>query len=512
MMRGCYMYKLGIDVGGTNIDFAVLNQMDNLLFGSKTLADDGLSSSLCRGIKKLMSEYDFDPRQVSAIHLGTTLAVNSLLELKSLYKVGVIRLASHTPDLPPAYQWPKKHRQHILSGFQTVAGGREYNNAALSPLNKEALLHAVNKLIAEGAESLAIVGVFSPFYAEDELEAEAYIQAHFGEIPLSLSYQVGGIGFITRENSTILNATLKKVMKNNFHDLQAQLNNLGFRCPCYITQNDGTLLTLNEAIAFPVRTISSGPTNSIIGACHLADCMDGIVVDVGGTSTDIGLIQQGRPFYSLNGGFVSGISCQLLIPDVHVLAMGGGSIIKKNDKTYQIGPESVGAALYKKCRSVGGECLTLYDVGQVLSGAQQIAELSRAEAEAIMQTYLHLVKNEIERLLPDVSKTAILLVGGGAANIPDDLLDQRFIRPPHYQIANAYGAALSEVAGKIDCVVQFKNNPEEEILAYIEQAKMIAIKKGAIPDSLRIIEKKVLPLYYMPEPRQRVLITVSGRM
>ncbi len=500
------MYKLGVDVGGTHIDFAVVDRADNLLYGCKILADDDFRICFTRGIQCLIAKYDFNPMQVSGIHLGTTLAVNSLLELKSLYKVGVIRLASHAPELPPAYLWPSVHRNHILAGYQAVAGGREYNNIALSASNSAELIAAVSNLIKQGAESLAIVGVFSPFYADDEIISQAIIREYFGEIPTSLSHQVGNLGFIERENTTILNATLKKVMFEGFNDLQETVSQLGFDCNCYITQNNGTLLTLVEAIEFPVRTISSGPTNSIIGACRLANCTDGIVVDVGGTSTDIGIIQNGLPLYSLNGGVIADIPCQLVTPDVVALAMGGGSIIRYASDAYKIGPDSLGSQLFKMCKSAGGSELTLYDVGQVLISQETSIGIDRPEAEKIMRIYLQLIRDEIYQMLPNLSNEPILLVGGGSRNIPDNMLDEQYVRPKNYDIANAYGAALSQVAGHIDRIV----DSDVELKALEDEAKMLAVSKGAILSRLKIIEKKVLPLHYMPEPKYRVLITAAG--
>ena len=508
--RGVYMYKLGVDVGGTHIDFAVVDHADTLLYGCKVLSDDSFQNCFARGIQNLKRKNGFNPAHVSGIHLGTTLAVNSLLELKSLYKVGVIRLASHAPELPPAYRWPTVHRNHILAGFQTVAGGREYNNEALSAFDSAELIAAVKNLIQQGAESLAIIGVFSPFYAEDEIAAQAVICQHFGDIPVSLSHKVGSLGFIERENTTILNATLKKVMFEGFCTLQESANQLGFDCDCYITQNNGTLLTLSEAIEFPVRTISSGPTNSIIGACRLANCTDGLVVDVGGTSTDIGIIQNGLPLYSLNGGLMADIPCQLVTPDVVALAMGGGSIIRQTREAYKIGPDSLGSLLFKMCKTAGGAELTLYDVGQVLMSPEINIGINQSEAEKIMRIYLQLIRDEINRMLPNSTNVPILLVGGGSRNIPDEMLDEQFVRPPNYDIANAYGAALSQIAGHIDRIIDFKQESDFELKALEEEAKTLAVSKGAISSRLKIIEKKVLPLHYMPEPRYRVLITVAG--
>ncbi|MDR3477910.1 MAG: hydantoinase/oxoprolinase family protein [Gammaproteobacteria bacterium] len=497
------MYKLGIDVGGTNIDFAVVDDKNQLRSGHKILAKGELHLAIAEGLAQLQKNHGITLSSIATIHLGTTLAINSLLELKSLYKVGLIRLANHSPDFPPAYLWPKTYRDAIVVGYRNVSGGREYNNHSRKLLNRDELLFRIQELIDNGAQSLALVSVFAPLYSDDEIAAAHIIRNEF-DIPVSLSHELGSLGFIERENTTLLNAALKKVLREGFQSLTQTFTNLGFKGDCFITQNNGTLFTLEEAMMFPVKTIASGPTNSLVGACKLAKCENAVIVDIGGTSTDIGMVVDGFPLYSLQSGVVAGISCNLLTPDIATLAMGGGSIIRRDNQHYTIGPDSLGADLFKKCQTRGGDNLTLYDVGQILKFQPN------QDAENIMSYFLEQINQELVSLLPDLNSQLVLLVGGGAENIPSHLLSTNVIRPPHYQIANAYGAALSEIAGHVDCIVQFGRDKESELAALEEKAKAMAIQNGAESESIRIIEKKVLPLYYMHEPMYRVLITAVG--
>lgn len=103
------------------------------------------------------------------------------------------------------------------------------------------------------------------------------------------------MGFIERENSTILNAALKKVMTEVFSGLTATASEFGLACPFWITQNNGSILTSTQAIKYPVLTIAADPTNSFIGGRKLTQLKDAIVIDIGGTSTDIGIIRKGFP-------------------------------------------------------------------------------------------------------------------------------------------------------------------------------------------------------------------------
>jgi len=493
------MYRLGIDVGGTHVDFALVDRQDKLVYGCKSLVEIDTVAAIIKGIKKLQQEFAFNFDQLSSIHVGTTLAVNSLLELKSLYKVGLLRLAGHNPDLPPAYLWPKAQRDVILAGYETVAGGREYNNVSCRPLNPDEIIAAVKKLIAAGAESLALIGVFSSIYAEDELLAADIIQNQFS-IPMSLSHELGGIGFIERENATILNATLKKVLTEGLSSLKREIQKLGYQGECLISQNNGTVFSLEEAMRFPVKTISSGPTNSLVGASKLAQCLNAIVVDIGGTSTDIGIVENGFPVYSSRGGLVAGISSNLVTPDIVALAIGGGSIIRKIENNFSIGPDSVGAALFNRCQSHGGPDFTFYDVSQSTDNPVNAR---------IMADFIDQIKTAILTLVPKINKP-ILFVGGGSRNIPDRFFDENVYRPQHFEVANAYGAALSEVSGQVDCIIKTKDR-ESQLSILESEAKSLAIKKGAVPSSIRIIEKRILPLFYMQEPMLRILVTASGK-
>ena len=507
-------YRLGIHIGGTTIDYAVVDNQAQIIAWHKLVVTTNIESSIIHGLKELLTQTNLKTEHCSSIHLGTTLALNSLLELRNLSRVGLMRLAGHHPDLPPAYHWPKLQRETILAGYVTVPGGREYNNKPISLLNKKSIIDGFKQLEDKGMQSLGIIGVFAPLYPEEECRAQEIIQDYLGHpYPITLSHQLSGLGFIDRENSTLINATLKQVMRAGFEYLTHKLKTLGFHGDCFITQNNGTLFTLNESIEFPVRTLASGPTNSLIGACKLGGCSDAIVVDIGGTSTDIGIVENNFPRYSSRGASVAGIPLNLLAPDIHALAMGGGSVINENTNSIAIGPHSIGPLIFKDSLTFGGKILTLFDVGNKLNNiapAQgKIPNINSSQAKKIMEHFLQEVVNNIETI-PTRHKLPILLVGGGSQNIPEEYCQNKFIRPPHFQVANAYGAALSEISHTVDTIAYLQTN-REKILQDLElQAIEGLVKKGAKQTAIRIIDKKLLPLYYMPNQMTRVIITAAA--
>ena len=140
------------------------------------------------------------------------------------------------------------------------------------------------------------------------------------------------------------------------HGIDAQL---------FFSQNDGTLMALDYAIRYPILTVASGPTNSIRGAAFLSGLEDAIVVDVGGTSTDVGILVNGFPRESSIAVDVGGVRTNFRTPDLLSIALGGGTRIVTGD-TLRIGPESVGYRLTEDARIFGGEVLTLSDVIECL--------------------------------------------------------------------------------------------------------------------------------------------------
>lgn len=204
-------------------------------------------------------------------------------------------------------------------------------------------------------ESLAITGVFSPLNSEQEVRLSTLVP---NTITTSLSHLIGGIGFIERENATILNASLKKVMKRGLSQLGAAVRRAHLKAPIYITQNNGTLISLQEAIEYPILTLSAGQTNSFMGAICLTGLKECIVVDIGGTSTDIGLIKDGVATRSLENSGIGGIPLNFSMPNVLSIALGGGSYVQLQDRQISIGPESSAKNLLKESFAFGGSSLT----------------------------------------------------------------------------------------------------------------------------------------------------------
>lgn len=218
--------------------------------------------------------------------------------------------------------------------------------------------------------SVLVVGVYSPQDPSQELEARLILQNELGpEYDISCSYSVGQLGFIERENASILNASLRRFARQVISGFQRAVRSIGAG-NLYISLNDGTLSKTADAAESPVRCFSSGPTNSARGAALLAgrwadfsgeNGREVLVIDVGGTTTDIcALLPTGYPRQTAAFAKVAGVRTNFVMPYVHSMALGGGSIIRTlKDGSMTVGPDSVGARLGVEAISFGGRTLTV---------------------------------------------------------------------------------------------------------------------------------------------------------
>ncbi len=511
-------YIIGVDIGGTNTDAVLVDQNEKIIGVVKTSTTEDISIGFSLALKQLLEQSAIAPEQIQNLLLGTTHATNAILQKKDLFRVGVIRIAGQRPEaLPVAFSWPKDLKDAVIGGEETINGGFECHGGTLTPLCKNEMIQAIERLIEKQVDSIAIVGVFSPLNGSQEKVVGTVVREIAGDtFPISLSHEIGGIGFIERENSTILNASLKRVMQQGFCSLQSASQSLGICCPLLITQNDGSLIAIERAVDYPVLTISAGPTNSFIGGARLANLENAIVVDIGGTSTDIGQLRRGFPIRSLNKSNIGGVSLNFPMPDVLSVALGGGSIIRFNSNKLLIGPTSVGKFLNTQALSFGGKELTLTDAALVMGHIEieqsqpQKAALSPAQGEAIFDQVKGALNELILKIQGEYKDLPIVFVGGGCALLPASFFQEAYQMPPFFNVANAYGAALAEISGTVDTVVSLHNR-EEVLDALYEKAKQEAIDRGANAETLRLVDQQIIPYSYVPNQMARVIVRFCGK-
>lgn len=506
-------YVIGVDIGGTNTDVVLLDENKNVLASCKEITSQPIERSVTNAILQLLYSQELLPSACEAIYLGTTHATNAILEAKDLLKVGLIRLAGHRPDSSPAFFWPERLQEAVLHGYECLDGGFECHGEVITAFSKAKAKEAIACLLAKRVESIAVVGCFASLNPEQELEVKKLVYEMAGaDFPLSLSSEIGGIGFLERENATLLNASLKRVIGQGFQNMQQALQQRGITAPLFMVQNDGSLMELSRAMDMPILTIAAGQTNSFIGGCKVAGFERACVVDIGGTSTDIGVMLNGLPKRSCHATTIGGVQLQFAMPDVLSLALGGGSIIENGE----IGPKSVARFLRQEAQCFGGKTLTFTDVGIVL-GLMQIpgadparVNLSPADAKKLLQVARQKLLYGIERVLGKERDLPIVVVGGATALVQAALSDVALVIPSHAAVANAVGSALAEISATTTVVAALDQDRE----AFLEKVKaktcQEAILRGANSDKTRVVNVEIIPYAYSKNGLAKVNVTAIG--
>ena len=253
----------------------------------------------------------------------------------------------------------------------------------------------------KGLKVVAITSVFSPVNAGMEVRAAEILGSEVDGLGVSLSNEIGRVGLLERENATMMNACLTDLAAAVVESFRAALVRLVVTAPFYVSQNDGTLMSAETVERYPVLTFASGPTNSMRGAAFLAGIKEAMVVDIGGTTSDVGMLMHGFPREASVVVDIGGVRTNFRMPDVLAFGLGGGSIVREDGA--RIGPDSVGYELTEKAMVFGGEVLTATDI-VVSAGAADIGEPKRAAGigakvvEAGLDTMHRMVDEAIDRM------------------------------------------------------------------------------------------------------------------
>jgi N-methylhydantoinase A/oxoprolinase/acetone carboxylase beta subunit len=502
--------RVGVDVGGTNTDAALIDDAGNVLLTTKIPTTDDPSEAIAAALAAVTSDRgdrgDRDDR-VALVALGTTHCLNAILQRRGLRRVLVIRVgAPGTLAVPPLVGWPTDLVGAVAAGVAVVRGGVEVDGRCV-PLDHHEIRRAVEG--AGSADAIAITGTFSPLDPAQELEA-AEVVASATDAPCSLGHEVGGLGLREREHATVLNAALGGVVDGVVASLEAEAARLGARA--FLTQNDGSLMAPSFARRLPVLTLGSGPTNSLRGAAALTGLADALVADVGGTSADVGALAKGFARESAMGVRVGGVTTNFRMPDIVAVAAGGGTIVGPDGT---LGLESVGRHLMQDALVFGGRTPTLTDAA-VAAGRLRLGDpdlvSGRADLGSALTQAETRIGDAIDRMRPSADDVDLILVGGGAALIGDRFAGVRAIlRPQHADVANAIGAALAPVAGEADVVAEVGGDRRAEALeTCLELARARAVEAGADPRALETIWIDEVPLAYLEEPLSRLRAKVAG--
>ncbi|MDI9206017.1 hydantoinase/oxoprolinase family protein [Ligilactobacillus saerimneri] len=515
-------YRLGIDVGGTNTDAVILDENNRVLAQTKTHTTEDIGSGIATAIQQVFADTEIAKEDVTIAMLGTTQCTNAIVERKKLISVGVLRVAAPaTHSIPPFTDWDPELVAAIRPQTAIVSGGHEYDGRLIAAVDEDEVRTVLEQWRGK-VDAVAIVGAFSALNADQEEQVRAVVTQVYGkDFPVSLSSAIGSLGLIERENATVLNSALFAVIEKVTSGFANSLRDVGVTdASLFLCQNDGTLMALDYAQKYPIFTIGSGPTNSIRGAAFLSELKGAIVLDIGGTTSDLGVLVNGFPRESSIAVNVGGVKTNFRMPDINSIGIGGGTVVHQHDDgTFTVGPDSVGYRITEKALVFGGDVLTLTDVAVRLGKAnlgdpEKVAHVDLDLAQKVEQQVKQMLEDAIDSMKTQAGDVDLVLVGGGAIVAPATLNGVKQIHQDQLgAVANAIGATIAQVGGEYEKMYSYDAVDREDALAdATEAAKQQALKAGARAETVKLVEMTETAIAYAPGNTTRVKAKVVGEI
>lgn len=271
---------------------------------------------------------------------------------------------------------------------------------------------------------------------------------------------------------------------------------------------------------FPVLTFASGPTNSMRGAVFLSGEENAIVVDIGGTTTDVGLVQQGFPRQASMSVDVGGVRTNFRMPDMISVGLGGGSCVNVqqhiSDSAIEVGPQSVGYRISEEALVFGGQQMTATDIAVAakrvaIGDVNAVANLDATLVASALEKMDKILLEVVEKNRLSSAKIPVIVVGGGSILAPDAIGTLNVLKPNHFAVANAVGAAIAQVSGEADKIYSLTTlSRKDAIEDAIALATEKAIAAGANAATISVIDQEDVPLAYLPGNATRIRVKVVG--
>ena len=377
-------FRLGVDVGGTFTDLLLVDDSSGQTYTAKVPSTPEDSSiGVLDGINRICSQSDIDLSEVAQVMHGTTVATNAVLTGKGA-KVGLITTKGYRQVLQVARSfcpgglggWVSYIKAPLLAPLELTIEADERMGAdgeTVSSLDEDSLKNDLEKLNSENKiEALTICFINSYVNGDHEVQAKEIAKNVLGDIPISISSEVvPEMQEYERTETTVVNSYVRPQVAKYVTNLQNSLQDkMGSDVNLAILRSDGGLASGRAAAESPVNLLLSGPAGGVAGAMYF--CQRGgfeniLTFDMGGTSTDVALIQDGEARVRRETR-VGDVTVRAPSVDVRTVGAGGGSIafVPELTKALRVGPESAGAepgpAAYKK----GGEKATVCDANVVL--------------------------------------------------------------------------------------------------------------------------------------------------
>jgi len=384
-------YNLGVDVGGTFTDVIVFDEDTHELTIDKVLSTPtNPSEGVLRGIEEATTKANTSVGELDLLFHGTTVVTNMLLE-ETGSRVGLITTAGHEDILHlarawtpgPLYGWIGMEKPDPLADLIDTRGVEGKINSPsgeeTQSLDEAAVRTAVQELQAAGVEAVTVALLNSYLNPAHEERVREIIESEAPELPVSISSEiVPEYGEYERTLTTVINDYARPQVIRYLEDLDASLEDAGSTAKMNVVRSDGGLMSSTAAKRRPVELALSGPSGGVVGAATIAskkDVPDVLTLDMGGTSTDVSLVEDGTPGTTRQTkvGYREFKSRSV---DVNTVGAGGGSIARVQlSGALQVGPESAGADPGPACYGQGGEEPTVTDANVVLGRIPPMVQL-----------------------------------------------------------------------------------------------------------------------------------------
>lgn len=455
---------IGIDVGGTSTDAVLLSDGKVKATAKVYNNSNDLLVSLLEALDAVMK--DVSATDIKRVVLSTTVITNLIAEHK-YHPVGMLLMPG------PG----RRMRQHPKTDVHLLSGAIDYRGREINPLQQDEVVAAINKLDAKGYTKVAVVGKFSPRNNIHELQVAEIIGKLKPHWQVELGHRAGGqLNFIRRVATTFYNCATKDSYHYFVQAVQQALNKRQISAQVFIMKADAGTMTLESSRHSPVETIFSGPAASTLGGQALIPPGEtALVVDIGGTTTDLALILSGKPLLSSKGAMLDEHLTQVRTLAVKSVPVGGDSIVEAVGKELIIYSERIGPPI-----CLGGLLPTPTDALNVL-GLIQLGDVDKSWksleklgahinlsvpeiAQQVMDLFVKTVVAEIENMYLEweqepayriwevmqkrrIRPVNIVGVGGGAEGFVPQIakeINGEPILPPYCTVANAIGVAVAK--------------------------------------------------------------------
>ena len=375
--------RIGVDVGGTNTDICAIDENTGELMVYKlpsSLHDQ--SAAVVEGVKIIAEEYGFSGADVSRFMHGTTVATNAILEGRgartALITTGGFRdlLEIGRQKRPELYDLQAdKPRTLVSRDLRFEVGERlNYKGEVVRAIDPDEVAEVVKTLKEKGADSVAVMLLNAYLNPENEAKIKEIMEQQYPEAFLTVSSDLSKqFREYERLCGTVLNSFVGPEVKKYMNNLKKTLESIDID-NTYINHSNGGLMSIDESMKFPVKTALSGPAAGVVGAQYITNLInekDLITVDIGGTSTDISLVVDGR-FEASDEKTISGYPVRIPSIDISTIGAGGGSIgWVDSGGILKVGPQSAGANPGPACYRLGGKEATITDARVVLGHLNQ---------------------------------------------------------------------------------------------------------------------------------------------